>query len=126
VRFCDGRGYVLDKKNDQSACFASHAELAAFLADHARAVFRKGHTGGGYGRIENNIWETSGMFDSHRDGRIARAQRNVLSKLFPPSNGCQPPRFVRPGEARYDKRQLHLFDLVPDRPRPKGDARERG
>jgi len=50
VLFCtDGRGYVLNKGTDESVCFESHAKLAAFLADHARSAFRKGHPGGEYG-----------------------------------------------------------------------------
>ena len=118
VRFCvDGRGYVLDKKNEQSACFASHVELAAFLAEHGGARFRKAHPSGGYDKSEINIWEASGMFDDHRERRIAKAQRSVLSKLFP-SDARHPSAFVRPEDVHHSGRSRDLFDLLPDRQRP--------
>jgi hypothetical protein len=118
ILFCaDGHGYVLNKKTGESAYFEDHAKLAAFLADHARVVFRKGHPDGGYGRIEVNIWEASGMFDKRRDRRIAKAQRTALSKLFP-SDARHPPAFVRPEEFAHGGRTRHLFDLLPDRSRP--------
>ncbi|MFK4384632.1 hypothetical protein [Bradyrhizobium sp. USDA 223] len=113
----DGHGYVLSKKTSESAYFEDHAQLAAFLADHARVVFRKGHPDGGYGRTEVNIWEASGMFDKQRERRIAKAQRSALSKLFP-SDARHPPAFVRPGEFARGGRTRDLFDLLPDRPRP--------
>lgn len=118
ILFCaDGHGYVLSRKTNESAYFETHAELAAFLADHARVVFRKGRPDGGYGRTEVNIWEASGLFDKQRDRRIAKAQRAALSKLFP-SDARHPPAFVRPEEFAHGGRTRNLFDLLPDRPRP--------
>ena len=101
IRFCiDGRGYILHK--GQSYCFETHLALAQFLKRTQVATFARGGSlsWGGYGRVEENIWNASGSFDKARHDRIARTQLKVLKPLFPVDPACaqQPPAFARPNE----------------------------
>lgn len=56
------------------------------------------------------------MVDEHRNRRLAKAQRAVLSTLFP-SDARRPSAFVRPEDVRHSQsgRSRDLFDLLPDR-----------
>lgn len=103
VRFCiDGKGYILRTKTRESYCFESHMALAQFLERTKRVRFARGGgtSWGTYSATEENIWNATGSFDKARHARIERAQKDVLSRLFPVDAACaqQPPAYVRPGE----------------------------
>lgn len=102
VRFCiDGHGYVTNKKGEHH-CFETHQDLARWLQLNKRVVFKSGgSTGfGGYGKIEEDIWNATGSFDRKRLLRIGAAQTVKLDKLFPvpAEHRKDPPAYVRPGQ----------------------------
>lgn len=116
VHFCvDGCGYVLKPKTGESHCFPTHADLARWLQLRQRAVFKKGgHTGfGGYGKIEEDIWNSTGGFDKARHDRIGNAQAKALANLFPvpPEHAKQPPAYVRPGEMPDNSGRQFCYSL---------------
>jgi hypothetical protein len=67
------------------------------------------------GKVEPNIWNSTGSFDEARHARLMRAQARALMPLFPapPEHAQKPPAYVRPGEMPEPATNAYYFsDLL--------------